>query len=375
MNKMSIGLMLIAGSLQAHGSHSHGAPLHDHDHDHHHELIALADEQIKRSQIEFAVAGKGMVQIENKVPGKVIPNPGRYSHIVPYTDGIVRSVSKNVGDRVKKGQVLAVIDSKEVAEARGEFIAASKRQELLEKFLEREKGLREKQFSAENDYLEAELQAQEAAIRTELARQKLNTLGITDYESVNLGRYELKAPFDGTVVSRHLSLGEHVEATQEAFIVADLSKVWVELSLYPKDLTSVRVMDRIKISGDEGRSGVGRVTRMSPVMDAKMKRVTAIAEIDNTMGKWRPGEYISVSIEGDEVAADVTIPKSSILRLDNEEAVFVKTKQGFSPRKILIGQRDDDIVEVVKGLKRGERVVTKNAVLLKFELMKGDHDD
>ena len=179
-------------------------------------------------------------------------------HIVSRIPGIVQEIRKNLGDPVRAGEVMAVIDSRELADAKATYLAARERFSLAETTLAREKDLWEKKISPEQDYLTAKQAMAEARIELQVATQKLRALGFSEASvqqlagrpNAPLTRYEVVAPLAGTVIEKHIAVGELLKDDTEAFVVADLSTVWVDLNVPPNDLPLVRKGQRVTVTAD-----------------------------------------------------------------------------------------------------------------------------
>ncbi|HMM72453.1 MAG TPA: efflux RND transporter periplasmic adaptor subunit, partial [Rhodocyclaceae bacterium] len=202
--------------------------------------VAMSDEQLRQNQVEVLTAGPVRIRNVLQLIGEVRFNEDRTVHVVPRLSGIVQSVAANAGDRVKKGQVLAVVSSQALADQRAELLATQKRLALARTTFEREKKLWEDKISAEQDYLQARTALQEAEIAARNAQQKLASLG-SQKAGGDFTRYELRSPIDGVVVEKHIALGEAVKEDATVFVVADLSTVWAEMTVYAKDLNAVKV--------------------------------------------------------------------------------------------------------------------------------------
>jgi biotin carboxyl carrier protein len=165
------------------------------------------------------MAAPGILTREVKVPGKIVTAADRMAQIVPKVQGTVTEARKNLGDTVAKGEVMALIESREMAEAVAEYFAARRAEELARTIYNREKGLWHKKITAEQDYMNAKNASQEAAIRLDLARQKLQALGYEGEidQKANTRFYEVKSPIAGRVIERGLTLGEYVDTTHSAY--------------------------------------------------------------------------------------------------------------------------------------------------------------
>ena len=361
----------------------------EHDHGHAHEeheegAIELTAAQIETAGIVVAPAGSGTIAKEIAVPGKIVAAADRMAQIVPKVDGIVVQAPKNLGDTVEKGEVLAVIESRDMAETVADYLAARRAEELARTMYEREKTLWEKKITAEQDYLNAKNKHQEAKIHFDLTRQKLQALGhdeqtLKTYDSVEaadkLRFHEIRAPIAGRVIAREVTLGEYVDSTHITFAVADLSTVWVETAIAPGDLSFVREGQNANVSGG-ARKTAGKIIFISPVIDPQTRAATAIIELENKDGAWRAGEFVQAAIATSSIDAGLTIPKDAVQKMGGEDAVFVKTDHGFEKRAVKLGREDSGNVEILEGLKAGEPIAVKNTFTLKAELGKAEagHD-
>jgi cobalt-zinc-cadmium efflux system membrane fusion protein len=293
------------------GGHGHDEPTHhddhgeEHDDDHGPARVRLTAEQIAYFGVTIVTAAPGTIDRGVFLPGEVRPNGDELAHIVPRFPGIVREVMRNAGDRVRAGDVLAVIESSE-----------------------------------------------------------------------SLAPYPLTTLIDGTIIEKHLTRGEAIERDQEAFVVADLSTVWVDLTVYQKDLPQLRVGQSVHVDGGPGLpEGTGTISYLTPVVDQPTRTATARVVLPNPDGDWRPGMFVRGHVL-DPTPAALVIPRAAIQLVEREPVVFVETKDGFEPRPITVGRSGETHVEVLAGLRAGERLVGANSFLLKADLGKSaaEHD-
>ncbi len=190
--------------------------------------------------------------------------------------------------------------------------------------------------------------------------------------SESLAPYELKTLIAGTVIEKHLTPGEAVDREEQAFVIADLATVWVDLSVYQKDLLLVRTGQSVHIDGGPGLpEATGTISYITPVVDQPTRTATARVVLANPEGTWRPGMFVNAHVL-DPVQADIVVPRSAMQLVAQAPVVFVETAKGFEPRPITIGRAGDTHVEIVDGLGAGERFVATNSFLLKAELGKGE---
>jgi membrane fusion protein, heavy metal efflux system len=344
----------------------------------------LTAEQIRESEIEMLSVREGTLTMRSCVPGKITANPNNYAHVLSPTTASAYEVRRNLGDNVAQGDVLAILESRDIAEAKADFLAAKRREALAMSLYDRELELRNKRISAEQDFLKAHADAEEAQIATALSKQKLQALGLSDEEieqvpqesSSNLRLYTMRAPIAGTIIKKHMTTGELLDASEESFIIADLSTVWVEMAIYPKDLATIRAGQKVEVSSDHSPiPAVAKIIYLSPVIDEESHTATAIAEIDNHTGDWRPGSFICASVITNTVRVPFAIRKEGLQSIEGKDYVFVRTADGFAQRQVIVGRSDGEMVEILAGLSRGESYAAVNSFLFKAELTKVADDD
>lgn len=185
-----------------------------------------------------------------------------------------------------------------------------------------------------------------------------------------LAWYPLRAPFDGTVIERHLVLGEKHSGDFGAFTVADLTSVWVNIAVYQKDLTYVSKGMKVTISVGAGvPHAEGTITYVAPVIDRKTRTALARVVLPNPTGQLRPGLFVNAEISIGQERAPVVIPKSAVQRIGEEFVVFLETSEGFKPTPVSLGRSNESRVEVLAGLAAGERYVTNGAFELKAKIV------
>ena len=372
--------------IDEHAGHDHGEAEDADDGDDHAEegaLIRMSERELEECGVTMAVAGPGWLSRQVVLPGEVRMNGDRLVHLVPRVPGIVIEVRKTLGDRVRAGDVLAVIESNELADARVDFLAARERLTLAESNFAREKNLWEKEITSEQEYLDARSKLTEARIEFRSSEQKLYALGLTEGEVAKMNgdgeevftRYEVRAPFAGTVVDRHITLGEKVGDDSEIFLVADLSTVWVDLSITQKDFPFVVKGVEVTVSAGYGVPDAGgAIDYVSPVLGETTRTATARIVLPNPDGLWRPGLFVSANIEVAETEVPVMIPRTAAQNLDEEWVVFVEEDGGFEPVPVTLGRNDEDRVEVLAGLRAGQRYVSEGAFECKAKVVTSNID-
>jgi cobalt-zinc-cadmium efflux system membrane fusion protein len=306
------------------------------------------------------------------------------AHVVPLVPGVVREIRNSLGDTVEEGQVMAIIHSQELSDARAAFLAARARRELAEITSKREEGLWKKKITSEQEYLEARQGLAEAIIDLEAIEQTLRSLGLSEKEvkrlhssnqSLDLTRYAIKAPIAGTVINREISIGEKVGDDKEVFIIADLSSVWVDLKVSQKSLPYVRKGDKVRILTQTGNlSAEGLISYVSPIVGEQTRTSMARIILPNTGGEWRPGLFVTAELTIHEETVPLLVPKAAVQRLDGETVVFVETGESFEARPVATGRSNSTHLEVLSGLNKGETYVAKGAFSLKAKIITSDLD-
>jgi cobalt-zinc-cadmium efflux system membrane fusion protein len=334
--------------------------------------IELSDEQVKAAGITIKVAGPARISSAFQLPGEVRFNEDRTAHIVPRLAGVVESVAANLGQQVKKGQVLAVIASTEVSEMRSELLSAQRRQALAKVTYEREKKLWQGKISAEQDYLQAQQSLREAEIATRNARQKLAAVGASTGVAGALNRYELRAPFAGMVVEKHITMGEAVKEDSNVFMISDLSSVWVEIAVPPKDLGVVRVGEKATVKAVSMPSvAAGTVFYVGSLLGEETRTAKARVTLSNPDLAWRPGLFVNVELTSGEINAPVAVRSEAIQTVDDNPTVFIKVDGGFIAQAVTPGRSDGKYTEILKEIRAATAYAASGSFVLKAELAKG----
>lgn len=359
----------------------------EHGHDEHEEeqIVRLNDAEMKQYGIEIAAAGEGSLASAMSLPGEVALNADRVTHIVPRIPGVVREVRKRLGDMVKQGEIMAVIESRELADSKAEYLAGLERVSLAQAKFSREERLWKKKISSEQEYLDAKQALAEARIALRTSEQKLYALGFSNqyvkqlpsHPEHSLTRYEIISPFDSTVIEKHISLGEMLKDDTEAFVVADLSSVWVNLNVYQKDLGKIRSGQHVVINfGDEadqcGRGCEGKIAFVEPIVKGETRTALARVIAPNVDRSLRPGMFVTAKVITDDSRAAIVVPAPALQKVGEQTVVFVKTSEGFEPRAVKTGRSTEDGVEIVSGLKTGERYARKGTLTLKAQVSKSE---
>lgn len=332
------------------------------------DAVTLTARQIADAGIEVARPTVGGVAGAIELPALIQGDPQGVQVVSATIGGRLVALTRNLGQPVRQGDPLAVIESREAASLKAEVEAARARAALAQSNLRREQRLFAERVSPEQDLVAARTAATEAAIALRLAQQQLGTTGGSGGA---LNRIAMRSPISGQVIARPAVLGQTVDANAELYRVANLSRVTITASVSPADASRIRPGTRVEVTA-AGRRQEGRVSFVSPALDDSTRLVPVIATLDNAGNTWRVGEPVTASFmlpaNGDR---SVSVPSTAVQSIENRTVVFVRTPTGFHATPVTAGRRNGDQVIISSGLNGQERIATTNSFTLKAELGKG----
>jgi cobalt-zinc-cadmium efflux system membrane fusion protein len=367
-----------------HGEHAEEAKApasgkeHGHDEAADNGVVPFTDAQIASADITVPVAGPVRLDTFIRMPGEVKFNEDRTAHVTPRVEGIVEHVVVSLGQQVAKGDLLAVVASAEISEQRSTLAASIKRAELAKTIHLAEKKLWEDKISARQDYLKAQQEWQEADIAVMNARQKLIALGAGGSVKGPFNRLEVRAPFAGLIVDKHIAVGEAVGAETKVFTLSDLRTVWAEVVVPAKDLAIVRVgTEALLHSAASDDTVKGKVSFVSAMIGEQTRSARARVVIDNPKQAWRPGLFVDVDVVTGSAEVPVAVEKEAIQNIDGKQVIYQRVKEGFIARHVTLGRSDGRRVEILTGLPAGTKYAAAHSFTIKAEQGKGSagHDD
>ena len=344
--------------------------------------VRMPNASLKSNGIKIITAGPATIKPTLTLPGEIIFNHHTIVKVVPRMPGMITSVNRHVGQQVKKGEILAVIESPLLAELRSQHLIAQKRLTLARTTFEREKQLWEEKITAKQDYLAAKGKWEEAEAKLNLALVKLRSLGVqpeSSHSGQNLARFEILAPISGLIISKAaaLVLGGTLKEDQNIFTIADVSTVWTAITAYPKDLSVVKVGQKVVVKATAFNVvGEGKITYISTLIGEQTRTATVRVELDNKDGRWRPGMFINAELVTEEIQVPVAVSMDAIQTIRNRSVVFGRYGEFFEIRPLELGRSDGKMVEVLKGFSAGEQYAAGNSFAIKAELGKAgsSHD-
>lgn len=365
-----LGFVVIVGALGLlwwGGSSSHGDDVHDpHHHDHDHEEVhTLSEAAIKEANIEFKKVEPHELTIKLRKGGWVQINPDKMAHLTaPYESKAVE-IYKKAGDLVEKDEVLALLYSPTLSE----------KKKLLNSYIETKNNAEIEYKRAEELFslglvTKQELETKATAYRQSVldAEHSQNLIG--NLNTVE-NQYQLKAPFSGTLIERHLVKGEWVASNETLFVLADLKELKVEFPLFPSESGQIKSHAKIKMHDKESR-----LEGVLPHIENELA-LKGFALVKNEDHRLYPGSYVDLDIVLSELYAPLAVEQEAVYEMEGKPHVFVKKDGGFEAREIEIGNQDDQYVEVISGLEPNEIYCSKNAFRIKADMGKEDveHDD
>ncbi len=273
---------------------------HDEHGDHEENSTIISEESAKNAGIKISQAKSQTIFETISLTGKIILDQDRTYDIKARFPGVVKDVKVKWGQKVKKGQVLALIES--------------------------------------NDSLKL---------------------------------YSVKSPRNGVVLKRNTNIG-NVATDEDIFKIADLSKVWAEFHVFPRDIHNIKEGQEVVVRTlENGMYDQGKISLILPTADSESQTVIAIISLKNTKGQWRPGMSVEGKVKILEKKASIAINKKAIQRIDNETVIFVKESNNkYEARHVKLGKGDDEYVEVIEGLSEGEEYVSQGSFIIKADILK-----
>lgn len=341
-------------------------------------LITLTAEEVKAAGIKLKPLKREPIPDQVQLTAVIRPNLDRIAHIAPRVSARITRVTANLGDRVKAGQTLALLDSIELGEAHSAYAQAKSQLDLAQSDFDRAGKLKAEDIIPEKDFLRvrAEYEKSRAALRA--ASDKLRLLDVPHQQDAAVSSvFPAMAPFAGTIIEKDAVLGELAEPSKSIFTLADLSTLWIEANLFEKDLGRLKIgaSARVNVSAYPDESFPGRLTYVSNTLNKESRTVTARVEVGNVDGRLKPEMFATVSIDS-QVAADLLVlPMDAIFLVNGQSIVFVRAGEGFAARNVTLGEKTGGLVVVKEGIAEGDQIVVAGAYALKARMLKSQIGD
>ncbi|HJR78164.1 MAG TPA: efflux RND transporter periplasmic adaptor subunit [Nitrospiraceae bacterium] len=334
-------------------------------------------------QIETAVIDVKSVQPELILAGRVAYGEDRYSKISSPLQGRVVEVRAHLGDRVKVGDTLVIIDSPDITQAYSEFVKEASELEYATRAYELAKELYQTKALALKDLKQTENDVIKARAEFRRSKEQLLSLRVPSSELDKplaqqriTSRFDMKSPLSGTVVERSVTPGQSVgaDAAQVLFTVADLDRLQVVADVYERDLALVKVSQvaRVNVEAYPGADFAAVVASIGDVVDPNTRTIKVRAWVDNQDHRLKPEMFARLRIDVGDANPFLAIPKESVVEVDGKYFVYlVEAPDKYVKREVRVSNVSSDMVRVLEGLSPGQRIVTKGAVLVKGQEVKG----
>src|SRR2546425_6257562 len=341
--------------------------------------VTLTPEAVERTSIKAVVVRSGPAMSTVTVPATVTSNAYRDTKVNSLVGGVVRVVSAELGSAVTRGQPLAVIFSAELADAQMKYLSMQAMLQADHQKLERTEKLATL-GAASRQELE-EVVAIHTGHETEVAaaRQRLLLLGLSPADISRLtdaahvvSEVTVPAPTDGVVIARTVNPGQGVGAAPELLTVTDLSTVWVIGDLYEKDFANVRVGSAAVVTIPAAATTVlpGRVADIDPPVDPATRTAKVRVEVPNRSMELRLGMYVDLALQTGSGERVTLVPRDAVQSIGDRRVVYVPVEcddTRFTERPVKLGPVLGDSIQVLAGLKPGDRVVTAGSFFLRAE--------
>lgn len=362
------------------------------------DVIEISAAAIKNASIQTITVTEKTTSGQLQSVAEIRANENRVVHINPPIPGRVVEDRVVLGDMVKQGQVVAVLQNVEVAKVNAEFIhqlhqnevdvrQARTRLGLASKNLDREKKLLEEGISPRKDYIQAETDYQ--LTQSELEGLQEHAVHIKSEAKALLGAYgthlgnvhserintnsSLTSPRSGVVTKKNVVAGDMVNPEETLYEVVDLNQVWLDITLYPKDIEQVKLGQRVTFISDglPDKTFSGTINYLQPAALESSQTFVARVFLDNPGLVLKPGFLGQAVIQTEAHVPQPFIPEEALQTYGKETFVFlVKGKGKFQKHTVELGNKVTGGYLVVNGLKAGDKVVGKGSFTLKAEMLK-----
>jgi cobalt-zinc-cadmium efflux system membrane fusion protein len=343
--------------------------------------VKMSAEVQKQNGVVIAPAKKQHIAGVISATGKVEANADRIAHVSPRISGKIVAVKASLGDSVSAGQSLATLDSVELGEALGRYHQSRTKLTLAQSNMDRIKGLVEKKIAARKDILQAEtdFKSIQTELHTDEERLSLYGVSTSDLKGENHKKplLPVRSPIAGIITEKHAIVGELSDPSKSLYTVADLSSVWVLVDIHEKDLAKVHKGQAaiVSVSAFPDQKLKGRITYIADLVNEATRTVKARVAVANPGRKLKPEMFATVELTlPADAAATLAVHEDALQEIDGKKVLFVVDDKGveFAPRTVEPGRTAGGMVEIVSGLKEGERYAIKGSFILKSELKKGE---
>jgi len=348
-------------------------------------VVTLPAEESSRIGLVLQPVSRSDFRVHREFPGIVQPNQRNMAEITTLVRGRVVEVYADLGQEVRANAPLAILYSSELGLAQSAWLKARAKLHVAEQAYARAKFLLQEKVigEAEAQRRQAELLSIQAEANE--AHDRLKLLGMSEEEFRRLERSReirsvvpIVAPFAGRIIGRNLTRGEVVETTENLFVVADLSDVWVRANIPEKDIPFVHSVHatggtqaEVRINAYPREIFKGTITYVGDVLDPETRTMQLRLELPNTEGRLKPEMFATVRLYSESQPDRLAVPEAALQRDQGRTFVFVqRSANEYEVRDVQVGESNGTLTSILDGLSEGEQVVTHGAFVLKSELFK-----
>jgi cobalt-zinc-cadmium efflux system membrane fusion protein len=342
--------------------------------------VVLSSEARNKINLAYDEVKEGTISGTLKAPAKLITNQDYEAQVGSLVQGRVHEVFVREGDFVKEGQVLMHVEGLEIGEIKAAYLQAKASLDFTKAAYERQRTLLEQKVGSQKAFLEAKAEYEKALAEYNAEDKRIHSIGLehsdietnADFEHI-AGVLPINAPINGIVTERNVVIGQLVEANTIAFRIMNISNLWAEGQIYEKDLAKVTGRPKVEFTtaAYPNENFKGKVILIGQTIDEHSRTIKVRASLQNINNKLKPNMFGELSIPINSSTKGIIIPTDALVKEGNESYVFiVENDSTFTRRNVETGIEFAGMREVVSGLKKGEKIVTKGVFFLKSELMK-----
>jgi cobalt-zinc-cadmium efflux system membrane fusion protein len=337
--------------------------------------LHLSKEESEQSGLMVKLIEPEKISDQLILTANISANQDRIARVVSPVEGRLIKVMANLGDQVKAGQSLALIDSVQLAEARAEYSSSQSELRLSEANFQRSDRLYREEVIPQKQWLEAKSAYDRAQASARGSAERMRMLG--GLSGSGSSSFVVTAPFSGTVIEKDAVLGEQAKSDSNLFTVADLNTVWIEADVSEKDLGKLAIGSpaTVTVTSFPNESFKGKVGYISSQFDKQTRTVKARVELPNPDKKLRIDMFARVAIDLSGTREALVLPQEAVLLVQGQSIVYIQTENGFEARPVEVGEQLNKGVVIASGLKSGEQVVISGAYALKSRQLKSQIGD
>jgi cobalt-zinc-cadmium efflux system membrane fusion protein len=341
------------------------------------EPVELSADEKEAIEIETVTASFKPLKSHLQAMGKVLAHPLRKAIVSYAFPARISQVHIRIGDWVKAGQRLVILQSEEVGKAKSEFYKAQADHELAKVNFEREKRLFDRGVGAKKNYLAAEAEFKVAQASLNAAEKKLHVLGFTEEQVKTISETHqinpiitLFAPIRGKIIDNKAILGAMIDQETEILTIMDPTVLCIDAEIYEKDIAKIRIGQEVEVTvpAYPGETFIGKIRYISDVLHEETRTITVRTEVENKGYKLKPGMFADIKIFLNHQSQTLVVPEEALLDEQDEKIVFIKKEGKYLLQIVETGTREKGYVEILSGLQQGDIVVTKGNYQLKSKL-------